>query len=262
MLIRGQREWFQGKGVEAKVCAMHEGLQKVGEGEELFQPAPTEPELDGTVRRLLEPQTNQLFSTIYDNLLTSAGEKQLRSVLVCCASGGEGATTVATGLAVAAARNQVGQVLLIDGNCQLPRVCAAFGVAADGGLGDLVAGAMEADAVIKRTAIPDLSVMGVGVMPGDHIRALASPKFLSCVKQLMSRFQFILVDGPAVNPFPESALYAPSVDRVLLVVHAGVTRAPVAAKALARLSAAGCEKVDVILNRRTFAIPQAIYKRL
>lgn len=241
---------------------MHEGLQKVGEGEELFQPATTEPGLDGAVRRLLEPQTNQLFSVIHDNLLASAGEKQLRSVLVCCASGGEGATTVAMGLAAAAAGKRVGQVLLIDGNCQRPRVCTAFGVATEGGLGDLVAGAMQADAVIKKTTVPNLSVMGAGVMPGDHIRALASPKLLSCLKQLTSNFQFILVDGPAVNPFPESALYAASVDRVLLVVHAGVTRAPVVAKAMARLSAAGCEKVDVILNRRTFAIPQAIYKRL
>jgi Mrp family chromosome partitioning ATPase len=166
------------------------------------------------------------------------------------------------GLAAAAAGKRVGQVLLIDGNCHRPGVCTAFGVSAEGGLGDLVAGAMNADAVIKKTAVPDLSVMGVGVMPGDHIRVLAPPKFLSCLEQLTSNFQFILVDGPAVNPFPESTLYASSVDRVLLVVHAGVTRSPVVAKALARLSAAGCEKVDIILNRRTFAIPQAIYKRL
>ena len=225
---------------------------------------PTGPELwsDGMMRRLLEPEIGQLFSAIHDNLLASAGTNRLRRVLVCCASGGEGATTVAMGLAVAAAGKRVGQVLLIDGNCQRPRACTTFGVVAEGGLGDLVAGTMEADAVIKKTAIPDLSVMGVGVMPGDHVRTLGSPKFLSCLEQLSSRFQFILVDGPAVNPFPESALYAPSVDRVLLIVRAGVTRAPVVAKALARLSAAGCGKADVILNRRTFAIPQAIYKRL
>lgn len=242
--------------------ARHEVIQEAGEGGEMLQPTGRELWSDGMMRRLLDPEIGQLFSTIHDNLLASAGSKRLRSVLVCCASGGEGATTVAMGLAVAAAGKKVGQVLLIDGNCQRPRVCAALGVAVEGGLGDLVAGALEADAVIKKTAIPDLLVMGVGAMPGDHVRALGSPKFLSCLEQLTSRFQFVLVDGPAVTPFPESALYASLVDRVLLVVHAGVTRAPVVAKALARLSAVGCGKADVILNRRTFVIPQAIYKRL
>lgn len=239
-----------------------ENLQKASEGEELFQPPTSEPGVDGPVRRLLEPRAIQLFSTIHDNLLASAGEKQLSSVLVCCSSGGEGATTVAMGLAASVAGKQVGQVLLIDGNCQRPMICAALGVTADGGLGDLVSGAMDAETIIKKTAVPNLSVMGAGVMSGDHIRALAPQRFNSCLERLVSDFQFIVIDGPPVNPYPESVLYASLVDHVLLVVHAGVTRAPVAAKALARLSAVGCAKVDLILNRRTFAIPQAIYKRL
>ena len=47
-------------------------------------------------------------------------------------------------------------------------------------------------------------------------------------------------------------------------VFAGVTRAPVAEKALSRLSGVqrDKEKIKVVLNRRVFAIPQSIYRKL
>ncbi len=87
-------------------------------------------------------------------------------------------------------------------------------------------------------------------------------KFRGLLEKLARSFRFILVDGPPVNLYPESLLYAPQVDRVLFVVHAGKTRVPVVAKALAKLAAAGCDNVEPILNRRTFVIPQAIYEKL
>jgi protein-tyrosine kinase len=243
--------------------ALYVALKKAREGEELFRStAGWGVGPGGAVRKLLTPEARRLFSGIYSNLLASADATGPRMVLVCSASEGEGATTVAAGLAIAAAEKRVGQVLLIDGNCHSPRVCKMFGVSEQNGLGDLWAGSAVANNVVKKTTILDLSVMGSGVIAGDHIRSLAPPKFRDLLERLASKYQFILVDGPAVNVYPESRLYASQVDRVLLVVHSGLTRGPVAAKALAKLSAAGCDRVEVVLNRRAFAIPQAIYRRL
>lgn len=244
------------------MSGVYNALKKAGEAEELFRPIASGVGLDSALRKLLTPEARRTFSGIYGHLLASAAAARFRSVLVCSASNGEGATTVATGLAIAAAENQAGQVLLIDGNCHNPRISAAFGMTGEGGLGDLLAGRMDADALVRKTAISDLSVMGTGVMPGDHIRALEPPKFRGLLEKLASSYQFILVDGPAINPYPESVLYASQVDRVLLVIHAGVSRGPVVAKALAKLSAAGCDKVEVVLNRRTFPIPRTVYKKL
>lgn len=244
------------------MSGVYDALRKAGEGEELFRPSGSVPGPSSTLRRLLTPEARGLFSGIYSNLLASAGARRPRTVLVCSASDGEGATTVAAGLAIAAAEKRAGQVLLIDGNCHSPGVYESFGAAGDNGLGDLLAGSMDANPVVKKTTISDLSIMGPGVMPGDHIRALEPPGFRSLLERLASTYQFILVDGPAINAYPESALYAPQVDRVLLVAYSGVTRGPVAARALAKLSAVGCDRVEVVLNRRTFAIPQAIYKKL
>lgn len=104
--------------------------------------------------------------------------------------------------------------------------------------------------------------MGVGAVPADHIQALEPMKFRDLLAKLAGSYRFILVDGPPINVSPESPLYASQVARVLLVVHAGKTRVSVVTKALAKLAAAGCDKVEPILNRRTFVIPQVIYERL
>jgi capsular exopolysaccharide synthesis family protein len=213
------------------------------------------------IEKLLFPEARRIFSGIYGHFLASAGSSS-KIVLVCSASSGEGATTVAAGLAIAAAEKRASQVLLIDGNCHTPKASEAFGLADRKGLSDVLGGSLEASLCVSRTNISNLSLIGVGITPGNHIQALEAPKFRALLDKLAGAFQFVLVDGPPINAYPESLLYASQVDRVLLVIHAGVSRGPVVAKALSTLSAAGCDKIEVVLNRRTFAIPQRLYRKL
>lgn len=214
------------------------------------------------LHKVLTPKGRRVFAGIYENLLATSGHGRLKSVLVCSATTGEGATSIATGLAIAAAEKRKGPVLLIDGNVHNPQICQVFQVVGDTGLGNLLNDSGEASGVAQRTAIPNLSVIGVGAVPADHIQALEPMKFRSLLETLALTYSFIVVDGPSVNASPESLLYAPQVDRVLLVVSAGKTRVPVAAKALAKLADVGCTNAEVILNRRTFVIPQVIYEKL
>jgi len=214
------------------------------------------------LNKMLTTENRHIFSGIYQNLLALVGPGPSKAVLVCSANTGEGTTSVAVGLALAAAEQGTGLVLVIDGNFHSPNVCKVFGAADNTGLGNLLAGTREASAVVQTTPIANLLVMGAGIIPPAPIQALEPMKFRGLLEKLARSFRFILVDGPPVNLYPESLLYAPQVDRVLFVVHAGKTRVPVVAKALAKLAAAGCDNVEPILNRRTFVIPQAIYEKL
>jgi len=104
--------------------------------------------------------------------------------------------------------------------------------------------------------------MGPGITPPNHLVDLEPPKFKNLLNRLAEDYALVIVDGPSVNMYPESVLYASQVDQVILVVYAGVTRVPVLSKALAKLTAGGCKKVDLLLNRRIFPIPNWIYKKL
>lgn len=214
---------------------------------------------DTALEKLLRPAALRVFTAVYGNLFTPA---RPRVVLACSAGKGEGASTVATGLALAAAEKGAEGVLLIDGNLHSPKISETFGVAGGSGLGDLLRGSMETTATVIETGMSGLSVMGAGVIRGDHLRALERPKFRNLLEKLERPYGFIVVDGPAINAYPESVLYACQVDRVLLIVHAGATRGPEVAMALSKITAGGCDAVEIVLNRRPFAIPTSVYKKL
>lgn len=223
---------------------------------------PSATNLNAKIDRFLKPKALRVFSGIYGDLFAVSRPTGPKAVLVCSASQGEGASTVATGLAMGTAQKTAQWVLLIDGNFHNPTVSESFGVADRSGLGDLLRGGIEADAALTESGTAGISVMGAGVALGDHLHALEPPRFRELLGRLAASSEFIVVDGPPVNAFPESVLYACQVDRVLLVVRAGVTRAPVVAKALSRLSAGGCGAVEIVLNRWTPAIPKWVYRKL
>jgi capsular exopolysaccharide synthesis family protein len=215
-----------------------------------------------TLQIVTGPESRQVFMGIYDNiLLTSSGTRQ-KSLLICSASRGEGASTVALGIALAVAEVWKQPVLLIDGNFSHPQVCEAFGLPDIHGLGDLLAGGQDVKSLVRETTIKHLQVMGAGVAPINHISMLESPAFQRFLDRITATYALIIIDGPSINSFPESVLYAAQVDRVLMVVKSGYTRVQVVSAALARLAAGGCDQVDLILNRRSFPIPPWIYQRL
>jgi Mrp family chromosome partitioning ATPase len=199
---------------------------------------------------------------IYNNILLTAAAARPRNLLICAANPGEGGTTVALGLALAAAEIQDQPVLLIDGNFAHPQICAAFGLPEFYGFGDFLAGRIGAHSVAQATGVPQLRVMSAGVAPLNHVSLLESPAFKNLLAELNREYATIIIDGPAVNCFPESVLYSAQVDRTFVVVHAGSTRVQVVSTALDKLDAGGCGSVDLILNRRTFPIPPWIYRHL
>jgi len=211
---------------------------------------------------LNNPESRQVFIGIYDNVLLTASGARQKSFLVCAANRGEGASTVALGLALAAAEVRNQPVLLIDGNFSHPQVCKTFFLPELHGLGDFLAGSSDLKSVVRATSIPHLLVMSAGVAPLNHISMLESSAFKNLLDSLSEAFPFIVIDGPPINGFAESVLYAAQADRVLLVIKSGITRIQVVSTALTKLAAGGCDKIDLILNRRTFPIPPWIYRRL
>jgi capsular exopolysaccharide synthesis family protein len=212
--------------------------------------------------KLYSPEVQQIFANLFDNLMLSPGEAPIKSVLICSADPGEGATTVALGLALAAAQKQSSPTLLIDGNFHHPCICQALNLTDLYGLGELIAGRVEAPKAVIQRGASGISAMGPGVMPPNHLQSMEPPKFKNLLNRLAEEYALVIVDGPSINMHPESILYGSQVDHIILVVYSGVTRVPVLSKALAKLTASGCKTCDILLNRRIFPIPNWIYKRL
>jgi len=100
--------------------------------------------------------------------------------------------------------------------------------------------------------------MESGLLPMD-LEPEQAGEFMEKLKQT---FDLVLVDSWSFSVPPKPMLFSPHVDGVVMVVDAGTTRWQIAEKQKRSLSAQGGNILGVILNNRTYPIPESIYKRL
>src|SRR5437763_1510400 len=93
-----------------------------------------------------------------------------------------------------------------------------------------------------------------------------SPRANSAIAQqllsLREQFEYLLIDSPAIRHDGESSMLAQAADGVVLVIKAGQTRREVVHRGLDLLRAGNAQIAGMVLNQRTFPVPQALYERL
>jgi Mrp family chromosome partitioning ATPase len=86
-------------------------------------------------------------------------------------------------------------------------------------------------------------------------------KFRMRLLELCSQFGYILIDAPPVNTNAQTLMLGRVADGVVLVLEANVTRRDAAFRAKENLESAGVKLFGVVLNKRTYPIPDSIYRR-
>ena len=82
------------------------------------------------------------------------------------------------------------------------------------------------------------------------------------IEDLRRDFTYIVIDSPPLGEYPDAALFARMSDGLVMVVEANDTRRDTARKAKEMLDAGGVSVLGAVLNKRTFPIPEALYRRL
>ena len=80
--------------------------------------------------------------------------------------------------------------------------------------------------------------------------------------ELKAEFDFVLVDTPAMNASNEAISIGSLADGVVVVLKANASRKQTARQAIEQLQGGKARVLGAVLNRRTFPIPESIYKRL
>ncbi len=199
----------------------------------------------------LEERYRQIAARCLDpNATTSKSQ----SLAISSAVHGEGASSVAIGIAVAAARNLGADVLLLEADMQRPQLAADFAADAMIGLSDYLSSDIPLESVIKETRAAKVFLLPAGRRtpnPGPLIR---SDRFRDLLKQLHGVFPTIIIDTPPLLTSPHAAVIANHADSVVLVVRSGHTHAHDAAKALKSIQDTPVR--GVVLNRTRTWAPQ------
>ena len=231
---------------------------------ERMAPAFCQKAVVATDRTALEREgLRQKLLTVHRMIESALPNLPCRVIGLVGASGGEGTSTLARELAKIATTNFGRRVGLIDMSSGTASHHQHFGVPPGTCLGDMLKRDMPVlDAL---PTVPDYAGLYLGKL-GD---GLGSPStetveitLSKALNSLREHFDLILLD---LLPFHESSdalVVARESDGIIITVEAEKTRWPVVHNLKEKLIMQGANVLGVILNKRRFHIPSAIYRRL
>lgn len=187
----------------------------------------------------LAVQTNLSFST-------SSGTP--KSFAVTSTRAAEGKSTTALALSANLGRSKK-NVLLVDADMRSPSVHHLVGMDHKFGLSNLLAGSDDIDAALAHAERYGISVMTAGPIPPNAAELLTGNRFELLVKQLLQRFDHVVVDAPPVLGLADAALIANSVGGVIYSIESHVTRKNQLKAAVARLESAHVHVLGTVLTK-------------
>ncbi|MBC8350506.1 MAG: CpsD/CapB family tyrosine-protein kinase [Planctomycetes bacterium] len=208
------------------------------------------------VRKQIASEKTDIYQSVARRLLSDSTKQRANAIGLTSASSGEGVTTVATRLAMSAAKTAGRPVLLVDCNREHPGVEQAFGLTASSGLCDALSGRKELAECLRSTKIPNLAVLGLGgKMRGNDIA-----QWEGSLAEITDAFALVLLDMPSAGEVIAQPIPLDTLDGMLLVVEAERTRRKAVVRAKSQLERVQAEVLGVILNKRKKHVPDWLYE--
>ncbi|HEX7782634.1 MAG TPA: polysaccharide biosynthesis tyrosine autokinase [Sphingobium sp.] len=180
----------------------------------------------GTTRELQEGDAQSLLadpksalSESYQRIWSRLPEGH-GALMVTSTREGEGKSTTALGVAMAAARSGK-KVLLVDADMRRPVLHDYMHVENDRGLSNLLSGDDNWKAVVRRTKSGGVTLLPAGPVPPAAGELLNGDRMTILVAQLLQSYDHVIVDTPPLLDLQDAPLVARSVQAILFVVEAG-----------------------------------------
>jgi len=177
----------------------------------------------------------------------------------------DGAPLLSAAVAEILALRGVGHVCLVDANIRSPLLHVNYGVRNDGGLAQAMSGTGSVRHYAQRLSQTErggLWLLPVGSTQNGDDGVFTAEPASGRIQELLAAFDHVVINAAPVAKHPATSVFGAHVDAVVLIAEANVTRRRAARAAADTLRASGAHVLGTVLNNRTFAIPEAIYRRL
>jgi len=144
--------------------------------------------------------------------------KNRRAIAVVSPDSGDGKTFFAANLAVVLAQLG-GRTLLVDADLRHPRQHEVFGLENDAGLSGVLTGRTEAKVIQQVVGVPNLFVLPVGITPPNPLELVERPAFGLLMRELLAKFDHVVVDTPAACYGSDSAVIAARCGAALVIAR-------------------------------------------
>jgi protein-tyrosine kinase len=190
-----------------------------------------------------------------------ATDREIKTLLFCCSSGGEGTTTVLINFARTMA-SEGDRVLVVDANLRNPAIHDALNLEQKIGFTDLLIGRAGVADAVKKSSATNLSVITCGTRSSNPFALLESSRLPLIIEQLKSLADWVLFDAPPVIACNDAGALAAKLDGVIMVIEAETTRSEVVNSARQRMENSSAKILGAVLNKRQMHIPDWAYNIL
>ncbi|MCL6440079.1 MAG: P-loop NTPase [Thermoleophilum sp.] len=205
---------------------------------------------------LLAPTVAEAFRVLDANLRYVDG-RPIAALAVCSQARGEGRSTVAWNLALAAARSGL-RVVLVEGDMRHPVLARRHGLHGVPGLMQVLRGERSPLEVLQAVTLPSdvgsaeqagsLHVLVAGGNPPDPWSLLQGSAAGPILDVLRGSHDLVVVDTPPLGRFPDALALLRALDGVLVVARIGETRVADAARLKGQLEAHRVRTIGAVAN--------------
>ena len=160
---------------------------------------------------------------------------------------GDGKTFFSANLAVSLSQLG-GRTLLVDADLRGPRQHDLFGIENNSGLSGVLSGRAEANVIQQVRDLPSLYVLPVGNVPPNPVELFERPAFGLLIKELISKFDYVVVDTPAAVYGADASVIAAKCGAAMVVARKGESRVSALQDLVAHLAETPTKLAGVILN--------------
>ena len=192
----------------------------------------------------------EAFRELRSQLMMSVmtGEESRRALSVLSPNIGDGKTYLAANLAIAFSQLG-GRTLLVDADMRTPRQQGVFSIAHPmAGLSGILSGRAAQNVIVQIPDLPSLYLLPAGAVPPNPLELVQRPAFGLLVAELLSKFDYVVVDTPANVHGADARVIAAKCGAALVMGRKGKSRMAAMDKLLKSLGKGAVKVAGIVMN--------------
>lgn len=191
----------------------------------------------------------EAFRDMRSHLIMSVldGTPGRRALAVVSPNIGDGKSYFAANIAFSF--SQLGaRTLLVDADMRTPRQHEIFHVNSPSGLSGILAGKIESSVIRPVEELPSLFMLPVGIVPPNPLELVQRPTFELLLKELQMKFDYIVVDTPAMEHGSDARVIAAKCGAALAVARKGTSQMKALQNMVNAIRKTGTHFAGVVMN--------------
>lgn len=180
-------------------------------------------------------------------LAAAASDQPRRPLALLSPDCGDGKSYLAANLAISFSK-LAASTLIIDADMRRPRQHQLFSVSNAAGLCDILSNRAQLNVIHSVAELPHLFVLPVGTLPPNPLDLLQRPAFEQLLRELLVRFDHIVVDAPAMVHGADALVIAAKCELALVIGRRGRTQMKAVDGLIGQVTRLGARLAGVVIN--------------